>query len=262
MNEPEGLRKEKSDENLNIIVESIREEVSAYYIEPEKEKANGNAIILIEEIWGINENIIDVANRLKDEGYIVLSPELLEETGITEKITLQHFRDVKASDENEKIEGQVKMRELLSPVRSPEFGKKTLEKLKACFNFLDKKENVKNIGVMGFCFGGGYSFILSINEPRIKACVSFYGKNPEPLSEIENLNCPVLAFYGMYDKPLIEKLPELVKEMEVHGKNFSNKIYAKSKHAFFNDKNPNTYNPEAAKDSWEATLEFFKKHLN
>tara|TARA_B100000315_G_scaffold179838_1_gene168626 strand:+ start:362 stop:1105 length:744 start_codon:yes stop_codon:yes gene_type:complete len=244
-----------------IIVTNKNKEVPVYYFEPEsKGKGKYPAVILLTEIWGVNENILDVAERLKEKDYVVLLPDLLSETGIPKKLNLQLFKDLKNPETREEAEKKAKI--LFAPIRNPEFEKETIEKLQSCFEYLDLKENVGDIGVMGFSFGGHYSYVLAINQQKIKACVSFYGRNPTELEEIKKLNCPVLVFHGEYDEPALEKFPDFAKKMKELGKDFQYFIYPKTKHSFFNDKNPKVYGKEATEDSWKKTIDFFGKHLN
>lgn len=241
-----------------IVVTNRNQKISAYYFEPELNEKH-SAVILLTEIWGINENILDVANRIREQGYIVLVPDLLSETGIPERIDLQLFKDLKNPETKE--EATKKAKELFSPIRVPEFEERTTEKLQACFEHLDSKENVEGIGVMGFSFGGHYSFVLAINQSKLKACVVFYGRNPGNLNDIEKINCPVLGFYPEHDSPVMENLPDIIKKMEEYKKDFTYIIYPMTKHSFFNDRNPKVYSKEATEDSWEKTLDFFKENL-
>jgi carboxymethylenebutenolidase len=210
------------------------------------------AIILIHEVWGLNDQIRGVAKRLEEEGYTVLAPDLLKDTGIEGKLTQDIMADLK--DPERRSEAQKKMRALTAPIHSPEFGQKTVEKLKEMVTLLKEKNN--KVAVVGFCFGGTYSYTLAVNDPRISAAVPFYGHAPEPLSDVEKINCPVLAFYGEQDTALIDSLPDLEAEMKKYGKDFEYIVYPDTGHAFFNETNPVTYNKEAAEDAWKKLLEF------
>jgi carboxymethylenebutenolidase len=115
------------------------------------------AVILIHEIWGLNEHTKDVATRLSKEGYVVLAPDLLAGTGIEEKIDPSILQDLK--DPEKKDEAQKKMREATAPIHSPEFGEKTLAKLETCFELLhNHRRSTGKIAIVGFCFGGTYAY--------------------------------------------------------------------------------------------------------
>ncbi len=232
--------------------------VSAYCAIPDS-LGKQPALIVIHEIWGINAHIKDIVNRIQAQGFIALAPDLLSETGITEKISpklLQEMHNPATKDEAQK-----KMREALAPMQMPEFAEKTRAKLQACFSYLKNEEHCNgNIGVIGFCFGGTYCFALASAQPQLKAAVPFYGHAPEP-EKIKSIHCPILAFYGEKDTNLVDHLPELTEEMAAYHKQFESVVYPDCGHAFFNDTNPNMYNKEAADDAWERTLAFLKDNL-
>jgi carboxymethylenebutenolidase len=244
----------------DITIPFENQKVSSYYCAPDSDhKFPG--IILIHEIWGLNDQIRDVANRLQREGYAVLAPDLFEDTPIKGLLTPALAKE--AFDPKTRDQAQPKLRALFAPMQSPEFAKNMLMKLKACFSYLENDPQCNgNIGVSGFCFGGTYSFSLAIEEPKIKAAVPFYGGAPEPFDKIENLRCPVLAFYGEKDERLIGQLPAVKDAMKKYGKDFEAVVYPNTGHAFFNDKNQVMYNKEASDDAWAKMLKFLQTNLS
>jgi len=230
----------------------------AYFAAPKGGPHPG--LILIEEIWGVDKHIRDVCDRFCREGFAVLSPELLGETGVLEKISPQLFADMQ--DPEKRLEAQAKMREMMQPIFTKEFAAGAIAKLKGAIDYLlaDKRTN-GNIGVLGFCFGGTYSFQLAIHDARIKAAVPFYGQPPEPLDSVASISCPVLNFNGAKDERIMAKLPELEAAMKKYGKEYTSVVYPGAGHAFFNDTRPQAYNAQAARDSWERSLAFLKKNL-
>jgi carboxymethylenebutenolidase len=115
--------------------------------------------------------------------------------------------------------------------------------------------------VVGFCFGGTYSFKLAAVQPELSAAVPFYGMAEFSDDEAAKIKPPILAFYGDQDQRLIDDLPAFQEQMKKAGVNFTSKVYPNAKHAFFNDTNPITYNDAAAKDAWQRTLNFLNQHL-
>jgi carboxymethylenebutenolidase len=73
---------------------------------------------------------------------------------------------------------------------------------------------------------------------------------------LQNIQCPVLAFYGDLDKPLMEKLPQVRDEMHEAGIDFEAVVYPNALHAFFNDTNARTYNADFAADAWAKSKAF------
>jgi carboxymethylenebutenolidase len=217
------------------------------------------AVILIHEVWGLNDHIKSVAERLCKEGYMVLAPDLIAGTDM-EKVLDPGLQKV-IFDEEEKLKHQTEIRRMWTPLRSPEFAKETIIKLQTCFDYLLSQDQIGKIGVMGFCFGGTYSFNLAINQPELAAAIPFYGHFDHTDDDLERIMCPVLAYYGEKDTALVEQLPELDKRMKAAHKDFKYKVYPNCGHAFFNDTNDLTYNRAAAEDSWKHALKFLKTHL-
>ena len=89
----------------------------------------------------------------------------------------------------------------------------------------------------------------------------FYGRNPSPIELVKNLQCPILGNYAGADMAITESDINLLKQtLTKYGKKFGIKIYQGAPHAFFND-TKESYRPDAAKDAWERTLNFFNKQL-
>jgi carboxymethylenebutenolidase len=218
------------------------------------------AIILIHEVWGLNDHIKDIADRLCAEDFMVLAPDLLANTEV-EKVLDPSLQKV-IFDEKEKLKHQTEIRRMWAPLKSPEFAKETVNKLQSCFDYLSSLSNIKNIGVMGFCFGGTYSFNLATEQPKLSAAVPFYGHFDHSDDEISKISCPVMAFYGEKDTNLTDALPDLEKRMNAAEKDFNYSVYSNCGHAFFNETNPLTYNKAAAEDSWKRALDFLHQQLS
>jgi carboxymethylenebutenolidase len=234
--------------------------IPCYYSAPEDGLVHPG-LIVIEEIWGLNEHIKSVCDRFAHKGYVVLSPELIDE-GVLQTINADIAKDMKSPDESVRHAAQAKMREATAPIWTKEFADAAVAKLKACVDCLFVDKNVNgHIGVVGFCFGGTYTFQAAIHDHRVQAAVAFYGRAPEPLDLVGTITCPTLAIYGEKDEPIVSKLPDLVETMKKYDRDFTYLVYPNATHAFFNDTNPQRYNAEAAHDAWDKTLAFLEKHL-
>jgi len=242
----------------DIIIETDKFKIPSYLAEPNGEIKGG--VIVIEEIWGLTDHIKDITNRFADEGYIAISPNILSETNIESIVNSETAKDLFNPEKRNAIQPQ--LREIMAPIQSPEFAESAKEKLLDTYNYLNKMPGAEDkIAVIGYCFGGSYSFQLAINEPRLKAALPYYGNSTYSLEEIEKIKCPVLAFYGEQDERLIAQLPELKEKMIKANINFESIVYPNCGHAFFNDTNPYAYNKEAALDAWNKTLEFITKNI-
>ncbi len=240
----------------NILIAHKKYQIPAYVAGMENKRAG---IILIHEVWGLNKNIRSLADRLAAQGYHVLAPDLISQTGITKKIGQSILAE--AANPATRDEAQKKMRAIMTPIRSEEFGRETIERLRICFNYLRQEYKLEKIAVMGFCFGGTYSYSLAVNEPDLAAALPFYGHAPEKEEELARISCPIMAFYGEKDTALVQDLPRLQRSMKKFKKDFRFIVYPNTGHAFMNDTNPTTYNKEAADAAWKEALQFLKAHL-
>ena len=219
------------------------------------------SVILIHEIWGLVDHITDVADRLADEGYLVVAPDLLSRVGIVAHVGLELQEIMFSPDAVVRSEGQPRLREALAPLQSPVFGLSALGSLKKCVDYLaDQSELEGRIAVMGFCFGGSYSFMLAAGDSRVRAAIPFYGQGPGD-EAVAAIACPVLAFYGSTDTALTDDLPELTASMAAARVDFAPVTYEGVGHAFFNDTNPLTYDESAAADAWSRSLAFLAREF-
>jgi carboxymethylenebutenolidase len=220
------------------------------------------AVIVIHEIWGLVDHIKDIADRFAAEGYIAIAPDLLTGVGIPPEVGLQLIPLMFETDDAKKSAAQPILRDKLAPLHAPEFGEWAVNALTTVVDYLaDQPEVDGNIAVVGYCFGGTYSFALAAADPRVRAAVPFYGQPPEA-TEVAAIGCPVLALYGQHDPSLMSNLPAVTAAMADAGVDFRPHVYPDSGHAFFNNTNPVTYRADDASDAWERTLAFLGETLD
>jgi len=196
-------------------------------------------VIVIQEWWGLNDNIKDIANRFAREGFAAFAPDL--------------YHGVVAHEPNQ---AQKQMMQLDIPRASHELVKAT-EHL-AAQPYVDGR----GIGAIGFCMGGGLAITLATDSPLIRAVAPFYGMSPEPIDKVQSLEGPVFAVYAEHDDwigpPVREKLHQALTE---HGKTAEIKVYPGTHHGFFNDTRPEAHHAEASKDAWNIVLRLFRENL-
>lgn len=115
------------------------------------------------------------------------------------------------------------------------------------------------VGSVGFCFGGGMSALLACHDPKLAACVIFYGNSPSE-ELVAKARCPILGLYGGEDHRITDTVPELERAARAHHVRFEAHVYPGAQHAFFNDTRP-MYDAEAAQDAWRRVLNFFGEGL-
>ena len=208
-----------------------------------KPKGNGPfpGVLVISENRGVDDHIQDVTRRFAKEGYFAAAPD-----------TISRFGGIRAL-------GKEAAMGMTSGMRSDI----VLDVVKTTFTQLRGSKMVKGdrIGIVGFCFGGSVSLLTATKIPELAACVLFYGKSPNPISQVQTIKAPVLGLYGGEDTGITSKVPELKKAMDQYGKSFEYHVYDGAKHAFHNETRADRHHPEAAKDAWMKTLAFFGKHL-
>ena len=116
------------------------------------------------------------------------------------------------------------------------------------------------IGMVGFCWGGEVTFATVTQVPALRAAVVYYGRTPEP-DRLQSIKTPIMAHYGEKDPGITKGVPDTEAAMKKYNKIYDHRIYPGAQHAFNNDTNPDRYNAAAAREAWDRTQEFLKKHL-
>jgi carboxymethylenebutenolidase len=198
------------------------------------------AVLVIHENRGLLPHFSDVTRRLALEGYTALAIDLLSRDGGTDS-----FADSDAA------------RDALGEISDEQF----MEDLNASIKYLQGLSHVRpdRVGAMGFCFGGGMVWLLSVRNSAIRAAAPFYGSAPS-LEEVPNLNAAVLGIYAGNDDRINAGVPDLEAALMEHQKQYEFITYPGVDHAFFNDTRER-YAPEAAEQAWAETLGWFEQHL-
>jgi carboxymethylenebutenolidase len=196
------------------------------------------AVVVIHEIFGLNDNIKDIARRFAAEGYVALAVDLF--AGRNRTICMMRFMS----------------QMMLSPLKND-----SIENLKDALTFLTGQTDVdaERLGAIGFCLGGGFSIAWACNDNRLKAIAPYYGANPRPLAAVARA-CPVVGSYP--DKDFTTSAGQkLDVELDRYAIPHDIKIYPNTRHSFFNDQGK-SYAEAASRDSWQRVLSFFQEHIN
>ena len=195
-------------------------------------------VIVIHEWWGLNDNVKAATRRLAGEGYRALA------------VDLYNGKVADTPDGAKQLMGGVMAN------RDAAFAV-----LRAAHAFL-KRQGAPKVGVIGWCFGGGWSLQTALEISQgIDAAVVYYGQPEKDRARLERLHAPLLGLYGAEDQGIP---PAAVHEMEATlkqlGKSVEVHVYDGAGHAFANPSGTN-YRPAAADDAWQRTVAFFKQHL-
>jgi carboxymethylenebutenolidase len=251
--------------------------VPAYRARPAAAQDPLPAVIVIQEAWGVDDHMIDVAARLATAGYLTLAPDLYAAGGERpQPLRAERMEAVKRFLDSMPPGAWTDTRsrqEALDRLPEPERGEVAesmaawstagdhLHVLRAAVGHLraDPHAAGKPVGSVGFCMGGGLSGRLACSEPNLRAAAIFYGMPPSE-EELQGLSCPLLGFYGGDDHRITDAVPAMAKTIEEIGGSFEHHIYPGVPHAFFNDTRP-SYGVDAARDAWARLLGFFAERL-
>ena len=253
------------------------DDISAYLAQPEQ-KGKYPGIVLIHEIFGVDDHIREVSAKLASEGYVVMAPHLFSSRRLSPVLTPANIGEAmkfmmsipmdKQRDEKYRVGEMSKLdqktRETIMAVNQILFVERPIalfvQYLSSAIDYLNSLETVNGkIGSVGFCFGGGMSINLACTG-KTDATIIFYGENPEPIEKVKNIKGAVLGFYGGEDHRINANIDKLVKALVEYNKPFAIKVYSGAYHGFFNSTRPN-YNSDAASDAWKLWLDFYSKHL-
>ncbi len=208
------------------------------------------AVMVIMEVFGLNDHIKDVTERIAAEGYVTIAPDLYyrESPNVVGYDQLQEAIGLMQRLDAEKV--VVDLQSVIAHLKSQNF------------------VNGDRIGITGFCMGGTIAFVAACKFPTdIKAAVPFYGGSiaddspTAPLSAAGHLQAPILCFFGEKDPYIsLSQVQRIEDTLHALGKSHEVKVYAGADHGFFCDERA-SYHPEAARDSWEKTKAWFEQYL-
>jgi carboxymethylenebutenolidase len=231
--------------------------------------------IVIQEAWGVDDHIRDLADRLACAGHLAFAPDL-------------YSRERRSELAPERIEAAKAFLDTLPPrawgdesaraealSRHPQ-GAAIGETLGSIFAGLQREHHVPDLEAavthargredaaapvvsIGFCRGGGLSARLAASGAGLAAAACFYGM-PPGREEAQRISCPLLGLYGGEDERITSQVPASVETMRELGKPFEHHVYDGAPHAFFNDTRP-SYRAAAARDAWARTLTLFAQHV-
>ena len=211
----------------------------AYVAQPD-DNAKHPGVVLIQEWWGIEPHIRDLAHKLAAEGFVVAVPDLFHGKVVTEPDEAQKMVMMIAGNIDKAA------REIIG----------ALETVKAIPNVEPKK-----LGLMGFCVGGMLTLVVASRYPDLGAAVAFYpgGYDPKP-EDVAKINAPVLAFYGRRDPSIpMEQVDKIEKMFKAAGKDYTAKVYDAG-HAFINPAH-GMGDERAAAEAWPLAVNFLKEKL-
>jgi carboxymethylenebutenolidase len=212
--------------------------IRAYVAYPER-KTKAPAVIVIHEIFGLTDWEPTVADRLAQEGYVAIVPDLLSS---------KHGKSPADADTGRKLIGELEPERITAD-------------LDATYGYVNALPAVEkdHIGTIGFCWGGGQSFRYATNNPNLRAVVVCYGPPPDTAT-MRRIQAPVLGVYGENDERINSTLPTVVAAMQSDGKTFNHEVYPGTGHGFLKPGRQGSDGPQVER-AWKRILEFYRARL-
>ena len=230
----------KDDERLHtetVLYPAETGNMIAYWARP-KGQEKLPCVIVIHEIFGLNDHIRDVTRRMALEGFLAIAPDALSPSGGTPEGGLQTMS--RGGDMN---------------------SEDTVKNFAAAVQYL-KTHPLSNgkVGCTGFCWGGGMTNQVAVNSPDLNAAVPYYGNAPAS-EDVSKIKASMLLQYAGEDERINQGIPAFEEALKAAGVEYTKYMYEGAGHAFNNDTNEGRYNKEAAELAWKRTIAFFKEKL-
>jgi carboxymethylenebutenolidase len=245
-----------------------------------------SGVLVLQELWGVDEHIMDVADRFATAGYVAFAPDL-NSSGGGRPPTLSSDRiaaaiaylDASSTDYGAFVN-------LLVSPSSRMISLRALPKEEAASideTLIDLLEHASNprhpkvvnaayealrnhpschgspVAAVGYCQGGALAARLACDQPDLAAAVVYYGGSPS-VDLVRAIRCPIRGFYGGEDIAILAQLPAFEAALEAGAIDHELRVYPGVLHAFSNETRP-WYNREAARDAWARTLAFLADRL-
>lgn len=214
------------------------------------------AVIVIQEIFGVNEHIQKVCDRFAANGYVAIAPSLFHREHPNPKLGYT------ADDMQAGIN-------YMSVMRDEEI----VTDINVTLNYIRneyQRTTGQKVGIVGYCVGGRITYLAATSCPGLEAAVAYYpgrvlvpfgDDNPAPIDLSENIKIPLMGQFGDQDANPSPADVEVIEErLKAAGVSFDFKMYEGAGHGFNCDER-DSYHAEAAEDAWSRTLGFFDQHL-
>jgi len=212
---------------------------SGYLASPASGKGPG--VVVIQEWWGLIDQVKGTADRFAREGFNALAPD---------------FYHGKSAQIGEPDKAQKLMMEL-NIEQAAKDARGAAQYLSA-----HAKTNSATVGVIGFCMGGMLALLTGTVAPEVGAVVDCYGVPPQKKPDYAKLKGKsVLGIFGGKDEWVMNALPTLEADLKAAGVQFDQVVYPNADHAFLNEQRKDVHRPDDAKDAWAKIIEFLEGQL-
>jgi carboxymethylenebutenolidase len=218
--------------------------IKSFVVYPER-KDKAPVVIVIQEIFGLTDWVRGVADQLAKEGFIAIAPDFMSGMGPN------HGGSEELGEQgSQRAIGQVTEADrvrILNDVRA--------------YALTIQASNGK-VGTIGFCWGGGTSFLYALNQPALNAAVSYYGQMPDTL-DYANAKTPILGLYAGNDTRVNAGIDRAKTELGKKNVPYDVHIFDGAGHGYLRAQAGSQQNPgnmKASEDAWRLTLDFLRKY--
>jgi carboxymethylenebutenolidase len=195
-------------------------------------------VIVIQEWWGLDGHIKDIAERFAREGFVALAPDLYHGQFATEP------------DEARKLVMNMNREQ-------------ALKDMTGAVRYLQGMAEVapKRVGCIGFCMGGSMTLALAAATPDVAAAAPFYAGFQPAADELAKIEAEMFCAFGAEDQGIpLDRVQAFEATLKSTGRNAVVRVYDGAPHSFFND-TKESYRADAARDAWEQALALFRRRL-
>jgi carboxymethylenebutenolidase len=209
------------------------EDCKGYYVAPRTgESASG--VVVLQEWWGLNDQIKGVANLLAEAGYRALVPDLYKGKVALDALEAEHL------------------------MSNLDFGDAATQDIRGAIQYL--KQSSPKVAALGFCMGGVLAILAAMFVTEVDAAIPWYGIPPEEAGDPRTIKIPLQGHFALEDAHFPPSQVDVLESKLKEG-NSTHEIYRyQANHGFGNETGEN-YDPEAKELAWKRTLEFLGKYL-
>ncbi|MCK9382695.1 MAG: dienelactone hydrolase family protein [Sulfuritalea sp.] len=201
--------------------------------------ANRPGVVVIQEWWGLNDQICGVADRFARAGFNALAPDLFQ------------GRVTQNPDEASHL------------MNGLDFAGATHQDIRGAVDHLRSLggNSGGKVATMGFCMGGALTIAAAVHVPNLSAAVCFYGIPPKEFADPADIRIPFQGHFASLDDWCTPAAVDAL-EAAMRAKGAAPELYRyDADHAFFNERRGDVYDAALASQAWERTLAFLARHL-
>jgi len=231
-------------EFVDVTVPGSETPLRAYVVYPER-KEKAPVVLVIHEIFGLSDWIRSVADQLAADGFIAVAPDMLSGRG-------PNGGGTEAAGSRDDV---VKLVRGLKP-------EDVVKGLNAVRDYGAKlpASNGKT-ATIGFCWGGGMSYLYATAQPQLNAAVVYYGTSPGDPAAFERIHAPVLGLYGGDDARVNATIAPATEQMKKLNKTYEPHVFEGAGHGFLRQQDGRDgANLKATKQAWPTTIQFLRKN--